>query len=141
MRMSGFRSAEGRSEAVGAATNLLSSMPPGRPRRTPLPVFARKALAAVLLFLLLGRFPGNRYKRTLEEGIVYDILFVIFTFDDPVPGVNRTLPKISNDRVIMSALTRFHQQGSTCAKSIHGSAPSALNTDKNHFNSQSIKKA
>src|ERR1700722_17440240 len=105
------------------------------------PCCPRRALAAVLLFLLLGRFPGSRYKRTLEEDIVYDILFVIFAFDDPVPGVNRTLPKISNDRVILGALTRFHQQGSTCAKSIHGSAPSALNTDKNYFNSQPIKKA
>jgi hypothetical protein len=139
--MGGFHSAEGWSEAAGVTTELPSSMPPGRPRKTPLCVFARRALAAVLLFLLLGRFPGSRYKRTLEEGIVYDILFVIFTFNDPVPGVNRTLPKISNDRVIMGALTRFHQQGSTCAKSIHGSAPSALNTDKNYFNSQPIKKA
>jgi hypothetical protein len=119
----------GGSEAVGETTESPSSLlPPCR------------ALAAVLLLLLLNRLPRSRYKRTLEEGIVYDILFVIFPFDDPVPGVNRTLPKISNDRVIMGALTRFHQQGSTCAKSIHGSAPSALNTDKNYFNSQPIKK-
>src|ERR1700679_1256408 len=99
------------------------------------------ASAAVLSFLLLDRLPRSRYKRTLKEGVVYDILLVIFTFDDPVPGVNRTLPKIGNDRVIMGALTRFHQQGSTCAKSIHGSAPSVLSTDKTHFNSYPIKKA
>jgi hypothetical protein len=38
-------------------------------------------------------------------------------------------------------LTRFHQQGSTCAKSIHGLAPPVRSTGKNHFNSQPIKKA
>ncbi len=110
------------------------------PAQGPPRAFARRALTPVLLLLLLDRLPRSRHKRTLEEGIVYDILFVIFPFDDPVPGVNSTPPKISNNRVILRALTRFHQQGPTCAKSIHGLAPSVLTTDKNHSISQPIKK-
>jgi hypothetical protein len=91
--------------------------------------------STAVLLSLLGSLPGDRYKRTLEEGVVYDVLFVIFAFNDPVPGPNATLSEIGNDRGIVGALTRFHQQRPTCAKSIHGLAPSVLNTDKNHLNS------
>ena len=91
--------------------------------------------STAVLLSLLRRLPGDRYKRTLEEGVVYNVLLVIFAFNDPVPGANVTLSEIGNDRRIVSALARFHHQRSTCAKSIHGLAPSVLNTDKNHHNS------
>jgi hypothetical protein len=38
---------------------------------------AQEGLAAVL-FSFLDRFPRDRHERALEEGIVYDVLFVIF---------------------------------------------------------------
>ena len=97
--------------------------------------------SATIVFSFLNRFPGDRYKRSLEEGVVYDILFVIFAFNDPISGANLTSPEIGNYPGIMGALVRFYQQWSTCAKSIHGLAPSVHNTDKNHLNSQTTKMA
>jgi hypothetical protein len=65
--------------------------------------------SAAVLPSFLDRFPGDRYKRPLEEGVVYDILFVIFAGNDPVPGVNLVSPEIGNDPAIVGALTRFDQ--------------------------------
>jgi hypothetical protein len=39
----------------------------------------------------LDRLPGNGRKSTLEEGIIYDVVLVIFAFDDPVTRANLTL--------------------------------------------------
>jgi hypothetical protein len=66
---------------------------------------------------------------------------VIFACNDPVPGVNLASPKIGNDPGIVGALTRFDEQWSTCAKGIHMFASAVHDTDKNHFNSQTIKMA
>jgi hypothetical protein len=93
------------------------------------------------VFSFLDRLPGNGGKSALEEGIVYDVVLVIFAFDDPVTGANPTLSQIGSDRGRLSALTRRYQQWSSCTKSIHGLAPPVLNTDTIYLNSQPIKMA
>ncbi|HSY35998.1 MAG TPA: hypothetical protein VK814_09635 [Acidobacteriaceae bacterium] len=97
--------------------------------------------SAAVLFSFLDWFPRGGHEGALEEGVVYDILLVIFACNDPVPGANLVSSEISNDPGIVGALTRFDQQGSTCAESIHKFASSVRNTDENYFNSQPIKMA
>jgi hypothetical protein len=97
--------------------------------------------SAAVLFSFFGRLPEHRGKRTLKEGVVDDVLLVIFAVDDPVTGVNLTLSQIGSDRGRVTALTRRYQQRSSCTKSIHGLAPSVLNTDTMYLNSQPVKMA
>jgi hypothetical protein len=88
----------------------------------------------------LDWFPENRCKGPLEKGVVYDVVLVIFAFDNPVTGANLMLPQIGDNLGSLGALGRFYQQWPSCTKSIHGLAPSGLNTDETHLNSQPIKK-
>ena len=69
---------------------------------------AQEGSAAVLPSFVYG-FRGHGYKRALEEGVVDDILFVIFACDDPVSGANLVSSEIGNDPGIVGALTRFDQ--------------------------------
>jgi hypothetical protein len=43
------------------------------------------------VFSLVDRLPGNGRKSTLEKGIIYNVVLVIFAFDDPVTRANPTL--------------------------------------------------
>jgi hypothetical protein len=47
-------------------------------------------LAAVVA-AFVRRLPGNWGEGALEEGVVYDVSLVIFTFDDPVAGIGFAL--------------------------------------------------
>jgi hypothetical protein len=47
--------------------------------------------SAAVISSFLNGLPGNRCKSALEKGIVYDVLLVIFAFDNPVTGTNLTL--------------------------------------------------
>jgi hypothetical protein len=67
---------------------------------------AQEGSAAVLPSFVDG-FRGHGYKRALEEGVVDDILLVIFACNDPVPRANLVSSEIGNDPGIVSALTRF----------------------------------
>ena len=93
------------------------------------------------MFSFLDRLPGNGRKSTLEEGIVYDVVLVVFSFDDPVTRANLTLSQIGDYRGSLRALTRLYQQRSSCTKCIHRFAPPVLNTDKIYLNIQPIKMA
>ena len=44
-----------------------------------------------------GSFPWDWSKGALEEGVVDDIAFVIFAFDDPVAGVGFALSGVGED--------------------------------------------
>jgi hypothetical protein len=86
--------------------------------------------SAAVMASLLYRFPGNRSKSAVEEGVVDDIVLAILAFDDPVTGANLTLPQIGNYRSSLCALGRFYQQRSSCPKSIHGSSVDAQHRQK-----------
>jgi hypothetical protein len=93
------------------------------------------------VFSFFDRLPGNGRKSALEKGIVYDVVLVIFAFDDPIAGANLAFSHVGSDRGSLCALTRLYQQWSSCTKSIHGLAPPVVHTDKIYLNSQPIKMA
>jgi hypothetical protein len=75
--------------------------------------------SAAVVFSFLKTLPANWCKSALEEGVVYDVLLVIFAFDDPVTGMNLTPSQIGNDQGRLCALGRFYQQRSLRAIGIH----------------------
>jgi hypothetical protein len=91
--------------------------------------------SAAVLLSFVDRFPLDRHKRSLEEGVIYHVPFVILSFNNPIPTTNLTFAKIGNYPRIAGALTRLDQQWSTCAKGIHVLAPSVHRTDNHHLNS------
>jgi hypothetical protein len=66
-----------------------------------------------------GRFPGDRSKGALEEGVVDDVAFVIFSFDDPVAGIGFALSGVCEDEGGVEALGGLDEKGSAGAKRAH----------------------
>jgi hypothetical protein len=66
-----------------------------------------------------GGLPGDRRKGALEEGVVDDISFVIFAFDDPVAGIGFSLSGVGEDEGGVEALRGVDEKGPAGAKRVH----------------------
>jgi hypothetical protein len=62
-----------------------------------------------MVFFFLKRLPGDRCKSALKKGVPYNILLVIFAFDDPITGMNLALSRIGNERGRLFTLGRLYQ--------------------------------
>jgi hypothetical protein len=69
---------------------------------------------------LLCGLPGDGRKSTLEEGVVYNITFMVFALNDPVTGPNIAHSKIGRDRRGFFALRGAYQKWSAGAKGHSG---------------------
>jgi hypothetical protein len=63
--------------------------------------------------------PGDRGKGALEEGVVDDISFVIFAFNDPVAGIGFPLSGVGEDEGGVEALRGVDEKGPAGAKRVH----------------------
>jgi hypothetical protein len=66
-----------------------------------------------------GWFPGDGGKGALEEGVVHDVSFVIFSFDDPVARVGFALARVGEDEGGVGALRGADEKGPAGAKRVH----------------------
>ena len=66
-----------------------------------------------------GGFPGDGSKGALEEGVVDDVAFVIFSFDDPVAGIGFALSGVGEDRGGAEALGGVDEKRSAGAERVH----------------------
>ena len=89
---------------------------------------------------LLRGFPGNGSEGALEEGVVDDVAFVIFAFDDPVARIGLALSGVGEDESGVGALGGVDEQGSTGAKRVHETLPPALFCRRNLFQQFGCKK-
>ena len=67
----------------------------------------------------VGRLPWDRGKRTLEEGVVDDVAFAIFSFDDPVAGIGFALSGVGKDEGGAEALRGVDEKRSAGAEGVH----------------------
>jgi len=67
----------------------------------------------------VGRLPGDRGEGALEEGVVYDVALVIFTFDDPVAGIGFALSGVGEDGGGVEALRCVDEKGPAGTKRVH----------------------
>ena len=75
-------------------------------------------LAAVVA-AFSGWLPGDRGKGVLEEGVVDDVMLVIFSFDDPVAGIGFALSGVGEDDGGGEALRGVDEKGPAGAKRVH----------------------
>jgi hypothetical protein len=82
-------------------------------------MFDRELASAAVVAAFAGRLPGNGCEGALEEGVVDDVAFVIFAFDDPVAGVGFALAGVGEDDGGIGALGGVYEKGSAGAKRVH----------------------
>ena len=82
-------------------------------------------LAAVVA-AFAGGLPGNGGEGALEEGVVDDVTFVIFAFDDPVAGIGFALAGVGKDEGGMEALSRIYKKRPAGTKGVHRTLLSAF---------------
>src|ERR1700753_981210 len=97
--------------------------------------------SAAVVTAVVRRCPRDRGEGTLKEGIVDDVAFVIFTFDDPVAGIGLALAGIGEDKGGVGALGGVDKQGSTGAKRVPEALPPALFCRQNLFQQFACKKS
>jgi hypothetical protein len=67
-------------------------------------ILRSKGRLAAVVATLVRRLPGDGSEGALEEGVVDDVAFVIFAFDDPIAGVGFALTRVGEDEGGVEAL-------------------------------------
>ena len=73
----------------------------------------------------VGVFPGIRLEGSesaLEEGVVYDVAFAVFSADDPVSALDVAEAEVGGDGLVLLALRGVDEQGAAGAKCTHDSS-------------------
>ena len=96
-------------------------------------------LAAIVSAFARG-FPWDRGEGALEEGVVDDVAFVIFAFDDPVARIGFALSGVGVDKGEVETLCGVDEKGSAGAKRVHEALLPALFCRRNLFQQFVCKK-
>lgn len=99
------------------------------------------ARSATVVTAFIGRVPSDRSKSALEEGVVDDVAFVVFAFDDPVAGIGFALPGVGKDGGGVETLCGVDEKGPAGAKRVHEALLPALFCRRNLFHQFGCKKA
>jgi hypothetical protein len=81
---------------------------------------------AAVVSSFVRRLPGDGGEGALEEGVVDDVAFVVFAFDDPVSGIGFAMAAVSEDGGGMSALCGIYEKRSAGTKGVHFSSPGGV---------------
>jgi hypothetical protein len=82
-------------------------------------------LTAVLPPFIRG-LPCDGRESALEEGIVDDVVFLVFAFDNPVAGIGFARASVGEDGRDSSALRSVYEKWSAGAKGVHFSSPGGV---------------